>query len=108
MVRMFMHGLTGRRFESASCLKNNHLDFFPLGPWAWANQRPWYVQPCLYDWEYKKSYALVKKSRASCPGGTFPPSFIHQVIIITATGQNKIMNVCSMAFEFDTNSLNRV
>ena len=26
---------------------------------------------------------LVKQSRASCPGGRFPPSFIHQVIIIT-------------------------
>ena len=26
---------------------------------------------------------LIEKSRASCPGGRFPPSFIHQVIIIT-------------------------
>ena len=26
---------------------------------------------------------LVEKSRASCPGGRFPPSFFHQVIIIT-------------------------
>ena len=32
----------------------------------------------------KDSVPLVKKSRASCPGGRFPPSFIHQVIIITA------------------------
>ena len=29
------------------------------------------------------SSRLLEKSRASCPGGRFPPSFIHQVIIIT-------------------------
>ena len=31
---------------------------------------------------------LIKKSRASCPSGRFPPSFIHQVIIIT--GLNRL------------------
>ena len=31
---------------------------------------------------------LIKKSRVLCPGGRFPPSFIHQVIIIT--GLNKL------------------
>ena len=30
----------------------------------------------------------IEKSRASCPGGRFPPSFIHQVNIIT--GLNKL------------------
>ena len=35
-------------------------------------------------------YAIraIEKSRASCPGGRFPPSFIHQVIVIT--GLNKL------------------
>ena len=32
--------------------------------------------------------SLIIKSRASCPGGRSPPSFIHQVIIIT--GLNKL------------------
>ena len=31
---------------------------------------------------------LREKSRASCPGGRFPPSSIHQVIIMT--GLNKL------------------
>ena len=26
---------------------------------------------------------LIEKRRGLCPGGRFPPSFIHQVIIIT-------------------------
>ena len=33
---------------------------------------------------------LVEKSRASCPGGRFSPSFIHQIIIIT--GLNKLFS----------------
>ena len=36
----------------------------------------------------KESVTLIEKSRASCPGGRFLPSFIHQVIIIT--GLNKL------------------
>ena len=31
---------------------------------------------------------LIVKSRASCLGGRFPPSFVHQVIVIT--GMNKL------------------
>ena len=31
----------------------------------------------------KDTLPLVEKSRASCPGGRFPPSSIHQVIMIT-------------------------
>ena len=41
----------------------------------------------------KDPVPFVEKSRASCPGGRFPPSFIHQVIIIT--GLNKSYTVCS-------------
>ena len=40
----------------------------------------------------KDPVPLIEKSRALCPSGRFPPSFIHQVIIIT--GLNKL-NVCS-------------
>ena len=29
----------------------------------------------------KDPVPFIKKSRVSCPGGRFPPSFIHQVII---------------------------
>ena len=36
----------------------------------------------------KDPMSLIKKSRALLPGGRFPSSFIHQVIIIT--GLNKL------------------
>ena len=36
---------------------------------------------------------LIERSKASCPGGRFSPSFIHQIIILT--GLNKYTNVCS-------------
>ena len=39
------------------------------------------VRPRLCDWAYKRS-RKDEKSRASCPSGRFPPSFIHQVFII--------------------------
>ena len=41
----------------------------------------------------KDPVPLIEKSRASCPGGRFPPGFIHQVIIIT--GNITYMTVCS-------------
>ena len=59
--------------------------------------------PVLWDWEIKGLgmsslvYAtghikdpvpLIAKRRGLSPGGRFPPSFIHQVII--ATGLNKL------------------
>ena len=36
---------------------------------------------------------IIEKSRGLSPGGRFPPSVIHQVIIIT--GLNKLYVVCS-------------
>ena len=46
------------------------------------------VQPCLSDLAYKDPVPLIEKRRGLSPGGRFPPSFIHQVIIIT--GPNKL------------------
>ena len=61
--------------------------------------------PVLRDWEIKGLgmsslvYAtghikdpmpLIEKRRGLSPGGRFPPSFIHQVIIVT--GLNKLYN----------------
>ena len=42
----------------------------------------------LCDWAYKRSRATYRKEKRLSPGGRFPPSFIHQVIIIT--GLNKL------------------
>ena len=38
----------------------------------------------------KDPVPLIEKRRGLSPGGRFPPSFIHQVIIIT--GMNKLYN----------------
>ena len=61
--------------------------------------------PVLRDWVikglgmYSRVYAtghikdpvpLIKMRRGLSPGGRFPPSFIHQIIIIT--GLNKLYN----------------
>ena len=37
---------------------------------------------------YRLQVVYIEKSRALCPSGRFPPSFIHQIIIIT--GLNKL------------------
>ena len=37
---------------------------------------------------FDKKNCLIEKRRGLSPGGRFPPSFIHQVIIIT--GLNKL------------------
>ena len=42
---------------------------------------------------------LIEKSRASCPGGRFPPCFIYQVIIIT--GLNKLYDCMSRKMVID-------
>ena len=44
--------------------------------------------------DIKDPMSLIEKSRASCPGGRFPPSFIHQVIIITGLNTS-YTTVCS-------------
>ena len=51
--------------------------------------------PVLRDWviatgHIKDPMPLIEKRRGLSPGGRFPPSFIHQVIIIT--GLNKLYN----------------
>ena len=43
---------------------------------------------------YKIPCHLSKKRRGLSPGGRFPPSFIHQVIIIT--GLNKLLYVLAL------------
>ena len=46
---------------------------------------------CVYATGHiKDPVPLIEKRRGLSPGGRFPPSFIHQVIIIT--GLNKLYN----------------
>ena len=60
---------------------------------CWSTLTP---PPMVHDWVNKGfgisncicatghiKVPLIKNSRASCPGGRFPPSFVHQAIIIT-------------------------
>ena len=71
-----------------------HFSFPPSAPQL-GNQRPWYVQQAglVYDYvtgHIKDPVSLIEKRRGLSPGGWFPPSFIHQVTIIT--GLNKLYN----------------
>ena len=85
VIGVFDCGPTGRPFESASCRST-------LTP-----------PPVFHDWVnkglgmsnrghvcifIKDPLPLIEKSRVSCPGGRFPPSFIHRVINIS--GLNKL------------------
>ena len=88
-------GSVGSAFDPDRCVVGSsptcateHFGFPPSAP-RLGNQRPWYGQPRLYDWAYERSRATSKR-RGLSPGGRFPPSFIHQVIIIT--GLNKLYN----------------
>ena len=74
---------------SVRVLAGLNISVFPSAP-RLGNQKPWYVQPCLCDWAYKDPVPLIEKGRGLSPSGRFPPSFIHQVIIIT--GLKKLYN----------------
>ena len=47
----------------------------------------------------KDPVPLIEKRRGLSPGGWFPPSFIHQVIIIT--GLNKLCNALALNIASD-------
>ena len=55
-----------------------------VGEWVggWVGGGEW-VGRWVGEWVSGKRTSILLYHRASCPGGRFPPSFIHQVIIIT-------------------------
>ena len=69
-----------RRFQSALCWST--LTFSPVVH-GWANKGLGMSSRVYATGHIKDHVPLIGKSRASCPGGRFPPIFIHQVIIIT-------------------------
>ena len=52
--------LTVSRCVDLSPRGAEHFGFPPSAP-RLGNQRPWYVQPCLCDWAYKRSHATQKE-----------------------------------------------
>ena len=76
---MFDCGPTGWCFES--CLVPDHLTFRPVVQGVGMS-----IRGCATG-HIKDPLPLVKKSRASCTGARFPPSFIYQEII---TGLNSL------------------
>ena len=85
---MAVHLTVSRSVVGSSPRWAEHFGFPPSAP-RLGNQRPWYVQPCLCDWTYKRARATYRKEKGIVspgPGGRFPPSFNHQVIIITGDG----------------------
>ena len=72
-------GPTGRQFESA--LSQSTLTM-PSVVHDWVNKGLGRSSHVCVTGHVKDPVPLIEKSRASCPSGRFPPSFIHQVIII--------------------------
>ena len=73
-----------------------HFGFPPSAP-RLGNQRPWYVQPHLCDWTYKRSRATYRKEKGIVSRWSVSSySFIHKVIIIT--GLNKF-TICSRSVD---------
>ena len=52
-----------------------HFDLFPM-----VHDSDWVNKSHVCSTAIKDPMPLIKKRRALCPGGTLPPSFIHQVI----------------------------
>ena len=65
------------------CLVPEHFDFPPSGLYVRVIKGLGMSSRACATGHIKDP--LIEKSRASCPGGGFPPSFIHQVIIIHQT-----------------------
>ena len=73
--RLIVCGPTGQRFEFAP----------PPTPvvCGWVNKDLGVSSRVCVTCHIKDAVPLIERSRAWCPSGRFPPSFIHQVIIIT-------------------------
>ena len=72
VVSVFDCGPTGRRFESASCRSTlTYLSVAQDQAQDWVNKG----LVCATG-HIKDPVPFLEKSRASCPGGRFPPGFI--------------------------------
>ena len=92
VAQLVAHSTLDRCVVGSSPTRGTEHFGFPPPPSAprLGNQRPWYVQPRLDTTGHiKDPVPLIEKRRGLSPGGRFPPSFIHQVII---TGLNKLYN----------------
>ena len=83
---MFDCGPTGRQFKSASC--RSTLTSPPVVH-DWVNKGLGTSSHVCVTGHITNPVPLSEKSRASCPGGKFPPSFVHQLII---TGLRKLLD----------------
>ena len=72
------------RFESHS----RNTSAFPPVLRDWVIEGPGMSSRVCASGHMKDPVPLIEKRRGLSPGGRFPPSFIHQVIIIT--GLNKL------------------
>ena len=88
---MFDCGPTGRQFKSAS---NQGTLTFPPVVLDWVNKGLGMSSCVCATRHIKDPVPLMEKSSASCPSGRFPPSFIHQVILITGLNKTGHTTVC--------------
>ena len=80
LVDVFAYGPTSRRFESALCRSTLTSPSVVID---WVNKVLGMSSLFYATGHIKDPMPLIEKSRSSCPGGMFPPHFIHQVIVIT-------------------------
>ena len=69
--------------------ETGHLDF-PPGVHDWVIKALGMSSRVCATGHITDPVPLIEKRRASCPGGRFPPSFIHQVIVITGLNRTLI------------------
>ena len=60
MAQLGARSTVSRCVVASSPRGAEHFGFPPSAP-RLGNQRPWYVQPCLYDWACKRSRATYRK-----------------------------------------------
>ena len=62
MAQLVVRSTVSRCLVGSSLRGAEHFGFPPSAP-RLGNQRPWYVQPCLCDWAYKRSRATYQKEK---------------------------------------------
>ena len=62
MAQLVARSTVSRCVVGSSPRGDEHFGFPPSAP-RLGNQRPWYVQPCLCDWTYKRSRGTYRKEK---------------------------------------------
>ena len=91
MAQLVARSTVGRCVVGSSpTCGTEHVSFPPSAPRDWVIKGLGMSSLIYATGHIKDPVPRIEKRRGLSPGGRFPPSFIHQVIIIT--GLNKLYN----------------